>query len=72
VQRVVIELKVRYGEMERVLADGLEQTWAYLDASGAEAGHLVIFDRDPDRSWEEKIYRRTMSYRNRRIEVWGM
>ncbi len=71
-QRVVIELKVRYGELERVLADGLEQTWAYLDTSGAEAGHLVIFDRDPDRPWEEKIFRRSMSYRDRPIEVWGM
>ncbi len=72
VQRVVIELKVRSGDLERVLADGLAQTWAYLDASGAEAGHLVIFDREPGRSWEEKIYRRSMSYNDRPIEVWGM
>ena len=72
VQRVVIELKVRYGELERVLADGLEQTWTYLDTSGAEAGHLVIFDRDPNRSWQEKIFRRDMSFRDRSITVWGM
>ena len=72
VQRVVIELKVRYGDLERVMADGLEQTWTYLDTSGAEAGHLVIFDRDPNRSWQEKIFRRDMSFRDRSISVWGM
>ncbi|MEI2690505.1 MAG: hypothetical protein V9H69_12705 [Anaerolineae bacterium] len=72
VQRVVIELKVRYGDLERVLADGLAQTWAYLDASGAEAGHLVIFDREPGRPWEEKIFRRTLEQRGRPVEVWGM
>jgi hypothetical protein len=72
VQRVVIELKVRYADLERVLADGLTQTWAYMDACGAEAGHLVIFDREPGRPWDEKIYRRTMSHHNRPIEVWGM
>lgn len=71
-QRVAIELKVGYADLERVLADGLAQTWATMDTSGAEAGHLVIFDREPGRSWEEKIYRRTMSYHNRPIEVWGM
>ena len=71
VQRVVIELKVRYGDLERVLADGLAQTWAYMDTSGAEAGHLVIFNREPGRSWEDKIYRRSLSYRDAPIEVWG-
>jgi hypothetical protein len=72
VQRVVIELKVRYADLERVLADGLTQTWAYMDACGAEAGHLVIFDREPGRPWDEKIYRRTLEHRGRLIEVWGM
>ena len=72
VQRVVIELKVRHGDLERMLADGLEQTWIYLDTSGAEAAHLVIFDRDPNRSWQEKIFRRDMSFRDRSITVWGM
>ncbi|HRI55810.1 MAG TPA: ATP-binding protein [Anaerolineae bacterium] len=72
VQRVVIELKVRYGVLEQVLADGQAQVWAYMDSSGAEAGHLLIFDREPGRSWDEKIYRRTVQYRGKSIEVWGM
>ncbi len=40
-----------------------------LDSSNAEAGHLLIFDREPGRSWDEKIYRRTVQYRGKSIEV---
>jgi hypothetical protein len=72
VQKVVIELKILYGSLEKTLAEGLEQTWAYLDRSGAEEGHLVIFDREPGKSWEEKIFRREEAYRGRGITVWGM
>lgn len=72
VQRVVIELKVLARSLEQTIADGLTQTWRYMDASEAEAGHLVIFDRAADRSWQEKIFRRAMSYQDRPITVWGM
>ena len=33
--------------MERAIAAGLPQTWETMDKRGAEAGHLVIFDRTP-------------------------
>ncbi|CAK0770708.1 hypothetical protein CCP3SC5AM1_60018 [Gammaproteobacteria bacterium] len=57
--------------LERTLADGLAQTWEYLDRMGQSAGHLVIFDRS-ERPWEEKIYRREEVYRGRNFTVWGM
>jgi hypothetical protein len=72
VQRVVIELKVLYKSLEQTMADGLEQTWAYMDATGAREGHLVVFDRTPGKAWEEKIFRRQERYRNTTIAVWGM
>jgi len=72
VQRVVIELKVLAKSLEQTIADGLAQTWGYMDASGAEAGHLVIFDRTAGRPWQEKIFRRALSYQERPIAVWGM
>jgi len=72
VQRAVIELKVLYKSLESTLADGLEQTWQYLDRCGAEEGHLVIFDRSPDKSWEQKLFRRSETVRERTITVWGM
>ncbi len=72
VQRVVIELKIRYGELEKTLSAGLAQTWTYMDTCGADEGHLVIFDRDENKSWQEKIFVREACYEGHLIKVWGM
>jgi hypothetical protein len=72
VQRSVIELKLLRGSFERTVQDGLAQTWEYLDRCGADEGHLLIFDRSPGKSWEEKLSRREEEYGGRRIGVWGM
>ena len=59
-QVFVIECKVcrpRDG-LETLIADGIRQTARYAAGCGAEEGHLVVFDRVPDRSWDEKIFRR--------------
>ena len=50
----------------------LQQTAEYMDTSHATEGHLVIFDRTPNKSWDEKIYQRTESFDNKTIHVWGM
>ena len=71
-RRFVVELKVRRGELERTVAEGLKQTRAYVDRCGAEAGHLIVFDRAPERSWEEKIFRRAPSADGAPVTVWGM
>ena len=71
VQRAVIELKLRYGELEATITDGLAQTWAYADGAGAEETHLVIFDRTPKKPWAEKIWQRVEVYRGFVITVWG-
>ena len=72
VQRSVIELKILYGSLERTIAEGLEQTCKYMDRCGAEEGHLVVFDRDAEKSWESKIFRREESYQGTPVVVWGM
>jgi hypothetical protein len=72
VQRGVIELKIRYQSLEQTLAVGLEQTWRYADAMGAEEAHLVIFDRQPTIPWEEKIWQRSEQHAGMAITVWGM
>ena len=71
-QKVVIECKVLRRGFERTLREGLEQTRAYMDRSGAAEGHLVIFDRTEGRSWEEKIYRREEAEGGAPVTVWGM
>ena len=67
-----LELKILYGALESSLEKGLEQTWAYMDHCGTNEGHLVIFDRDSDKSWDEKIFCREEEYQGKNIKVWGM
>ena len=73
VDRIVIECKVRHGSLERTIADGLEQTAAYVDRCAAVEGHLVIVDRAEGRRWDEKVFHRAMtSSAGAAIDVWGM
>ncbi|MGB4976674.1 MAG: hypothetical protein WBR35_08050, partial [Anaerolineae bacterium] len=69
---MLIELKLLHRTIERTLADGLTQTWHYADACGADEAHLIIFDRRPGRTWQERIYRRDESYQQRLITLWGV
>ena len=43
-----------------------------MDRCAAEAGHLVIFDRDAAKSWDERVYHRVESAAGRDVHVWGM
>jgi hypothetical protein len=72
VQKVVAELKVLHKSLEKTLASGLEQTRAYMDTCGTREGHLVIFNRDPDIPWEDKVFHRIETYQGIDITVWGM
>lgn len=67
----VLELKLLHKSLEKTLAQGLEQTWAYADKSSADEAHLVIFDRH-ERPWAEKLFQRDETLRGRVIRVWGM
>lgn len=68
-QRFVIELKLDRGE--QTLEKGLQQVANYIEKSGAE-GHLVIFDRDPNKSWDEKIFQKKEIFQGQTIQVWGL
>ena len=70
--RFVVECKVLHRGRETTEREGLEQTAAYMDRSGAKAGHLVVFDRSAERSWREKIYRREAERDGFPITIWGM
>ena len=71
-QKIVLELKILRSNPEKVIQQGLEQTSTYMDRCGSAEGHLILFDRRPAASWEEKIWRREIHHRSRRIVVWGM
>ena len=71
IQRIVLELKIRYGKLSTVTAEGLAQTWEYVDRTGAQEAHLIIFDRTK-RPWREKLYCKELAHEGTRITVWGM
>ena len=70
-RKMVIECKLLHGSLERTIDKGLTQTRAYLDRCGAAEGHLVIFDRTPGRTWEQKFFRRAPAADGAPITVWG-
>ena len=70
-QSFVIELKINRGK-DNTLAQGLEQTASYMDKSGSLEGYLVIFDRDPYKTWEQKISHSQEVFQGKTIEVWQL
>ncbi len=71
-RRFVVECKVLRQGLERTVADGLAQTRGYADRCGAEAGHLIVFDRTRERPWSEKIFRRAPAGDGVPVTIWGM
>jgi hypothetical protein len=71
VQRVVIELKILRKGLEATLAEGLAQTADYASRCAASEAHLLVFDRSPGKSWDERIWQRSETVDGRSIGVWG-
>ena len=69
-QRIVIEVKI--WRDKNTVPNGLTQTADYMDINNATEGHLVIFDRTKDKTWDEKIYTRPEVAQGKTITVWGM
>ncbi|MDR3152843.1 MAG: AAA-like domain-containing protein [Deltaproteobacteria bacterium] len=63
----LIEVKLEYSYND----DSLTQLAGYLDTAGEKEGWLVIFDRNKDKSWDDKIYIKTELYKNKIIYVFG-
>ena len=73
IQRIVLELKIKRGSLDTVIQDGLRQTFEYMDSVGSvDEGHLIIFDRSKDKTWEERIWHKPYQYNEKTIMVWGM
>jgi len=73
VQRIVLELKIKRGDLEKTIDKGLEQTAGYMERCGdVSEGHLIVFNRDKDTGWDEKIWQRREEHAGRAITVWSM
>jgi hypothetical protein len=64
-----IELKIMRNA--KSLSDGMTQTAEYADKVGSNAGWLIIFDRDTNKSWDEKIYMKKENVNGKEITVAG-
>ncbi|MCL2127077.1 MAG: ATP-binding protein [Treponema sp.] len=64
-----VELKLLHNI--RNYADSLNQISGYADKCGSDSGWLVIFDRDADKPWDEKIYTKEEKVNGKRIFVAG-
>jgi hypothetical protein len=71
VQRIVIELKILYGSLDTTIEKGLVQTAEYVDSLGATQAHLIIFNRDIDLDWDDKIWHTQANFGSQVIDVWG-
>lgn len=71
VQRVVIELKILHQGLEATIQQGLLQTADYADRCGADESHLIIFNRNPQVPWQERIWQREEAVGQSAISVWG-
>ncbi|MCK5516061.1 MAG: hypothetical protein KAI39_04230, partial [Desulfobulbaceae bacterium] len=71
VQRIVLELKIQRGNLDTLIRKGMEQTAEYADKANADEAHLIVFNRDPAISWDDKIWHRTAMYHGKQIELWG-
>src|SRR6056297_3312915 len=71
-QRIVIELKLKHhNALERVIEEGLKQTAAYVDKTGAKEAYLIIFDQE-NKNWDERIFIEEKTYNNHEITIFGM
>ena len=70
-RRHVIECKLLRTNLDATIREGLAQTLDYMDRCAAHSGHLVVFDRDSGKSWEDRIFRREESQDARTVVVWG-
>jgi hypothetical protein len=56
---------------ESALALGLEQIACYMDGSGGK-GHLIIFDPDMSKTWDEKISHEVVGFELKQVHVWTL
>ena len=64
-----IELKILHNK--KSYDDGVRQTAEYMDKVGADKGWLVIFDRDTEKCWDEKIYMKKETVNGKDVVVAG-
>jgi hypothetical protein len=64
-----IEIKINRGKQS--VEKGIEQTLRYMNTLGCTEGWLVVFDRDKEKSWDERIYQQAENINAKTINIFG-
>jgi hypothetical protein len=64
-----IELKLMYNKS--VYEKGKEQLSQYMSTLDEKEGWLIVFDRNENKTWDEKIFWKTEPYENKTIHIVG-
>jgi len=67
--RYALELKMRHQYRP---AEDHDQFLAYLERLGLDEGWMPIFDRDPKKTWDEKLFWKTIERDGRKIHIVGL
>jgi hypothetical protein len=67
-RQYLVEIKL---QGQNTLEKSLKQLAGYLDTSNEKEGWLVIFDRNRNKSWDEKIAWETIQFEGKTIHVVG-
>jgi hypothetical protein len=68
-QEFAMELKIKRDSY--TIEDGKKQLNRYLDTLGLKQGYLIIFDPG-NASWEEKLYYKPITFKNKKIIMVGL
>jgi hypothetical protein len=68
-QKYPVELKIL--KDKKSIPEALVQLSSYIDKCGAKEGWLVVFDRDVNKSWDDKLYFREIEETGKKITVFG-
>ncbi|MEA1911802.1 MAG: AAA-like domain-containing protein [Spirochaetota bacterium] len=73
-QRIVIELKVysKGVSLKALKEKALVQTLEYAKKLGSTENHIIIFDRDDQTDWREKLYTETCEFEGESFKIWGV
>ena len=71
-KNIVIGLLAHVDAGKTTLSEALlYQGGAIRKAGSVDEGHLIIFDRSKEKTWEERIWHRPCSYQGKTIMPWG-
>ena len=71
IQHIVVELKTLRGSLGPCIEEGLKHVTEHADLHNAAHAHLIVFNREEEQPWENKIWQRAHKYNDRLISIWG-